>query len=807
MRSSSIIVVAAALLSCCAARATAAWPDAGVDALIESSCIHCHDSDTETRLNFAVLGRDLSDPDVFRQWVNVFDRVHDGEMPPASEPQPDAKQLKETLSTLRSELREANRAVQDRQGRVPSRRLTRLEYEYTIRDLLLIEEDLAKALPEESDSGGFDTVGAAQRISPIHLRSYLQAADQALEAAINLGPRPRPGPRLVDYLNSPYVNMWHDRPLRNGGSVTRKLDDAVALFIDADYLMRSDACGLRIPVPGLYRITAEAYSYQARTPVTLKLIHTSELRGGAQLLGAFDLLPGQTRSVQVTAFLRPGDYFYPSVADLDPENGVFAARDADGNRTGAANYDGEGIAVKPARVEGPLFDTWPPVRTRQLFAGMELVASPDGRGYQANLTRPPIEHVRDVVSRIAPLAFRRPPMEDEIESFVALAEPPLEEGRRFTDALRVPLRSMLSSPQLLFFGGEPGQLDDFALASRLSYFLWKSLPDEALFQLARDGVLSEPAVLAAQVDRMLDDEKSTRFVRDFLGQWLRLYDINATTPDENLCPEFDDVLNQAIMRESELFFTDLVRDNLSVRNLIDSDYTFLNRRLAEHYGIEGITGQEFRRVTLPVDSPRGGILTQASVLKVTANGTVTSPVVRGNFVLTNLLGTPPDPPPPDAGSIEPDTRGTTTIRETLAAHRTIEACASCHNEIDPPGFALESFDPIGRFRTTYRIPDGRTFDNFYLPGFREGLPVDPSGVTVDGTEFSGTTEFKHYLLDKIEQIARNFISRIIVYSTGGEIQFADRDEVEAILERTGEDDFPVRTIIHEVVQSRLFREK
>jgi hypothetical protein len=203
-----------------------------------------------------------------------------------------------------------------------------------------------------------------------------------------------------------------------------------------------------------------------------------------------------------------------------------------------------------------------------------------------------------------------------------------------------------------------------------------------------------------------------------------------------------------------------------------------------------------RRVELPADSPRGGVLTQASVLKSTANGTTTSPVTRGNFVLSNLSGTPPAPPPPDAGSIEPDTRGKTTIREILAAHRNIETCAKCHREIDPPGFALESFDPIGRFRTKYRITR-----------FREGLPVDASGVTADGKKFSGIREFKKLLLAKNEQIARHFISRLVVYSTGGEIQFADREELDAIVDRTRDAGFPVRTIIHEVIKSKMFRNK
>ncbi len=386
-----------------------------------------------------------------------------------------------------------------------------------------------------------------------------------------------------------------------------------------------------------------------------------------------------------------------------------------------------------------------------------------------------------------------------MQSILSLAKPAIKEGRDFVSVLRVSLRALLSSPQFVLFGGKAGRLDDFSLANRLSYFLWKSMPDEELFALADEGRLSDPTVLARQVDRMLDDEKSNRFVRDFFGQWLRLNKVNATTPDAKLYPEYDELLGDAIPKESEYFFGALIKENLSVSNLIDSGFTFVNSRLATHYGIPGVAGQHFRRIELPDDSPRGGVLTQAAILKTTANGTVTSPVIRGNFVLTNFLGTPPAPPPPSVGSIEPDTQGKTTIREILAAHRNIPACNKCHREIDPPGFALESFDPIGGFRTNYRTNAKKTYG--------DGPAVDASGMTADGKAFSGIEEFKRHLLEKKEQVARNFMSQLIVYSTGGDIQFADREELQAIFERTREDDFLLRDIIHEVVHSNMFRHK
>ena len=320
-------------------------------------------------------------------------------------------------------------------------------------------------------------------------------------------------------------------------------------------------------------------------------------------------------------------------------------------------------------------------------------------------------------------------------------------------------------------------------------------------KLAEQGKLSDRETLHKQVDRLLDHEHGERLVSDFVGQWLRLYKINATSPDKKLYGEYDELLGNSLVKETEAFFADLIRRNLPTKNLLDSDYTFLNRRLAEHYQIPGVQGQHFRRVQLPKDSVRGGVLTQASVLKTTANGSVTSPVIRGNFVLTNLFGTPPPPPPPSAGSLEPDTRGTTTIREQLAAHRELDSCNSCHRLIDPPGFALESFDPIGGFRTEYRTTGGGGLFSF----FKKKPVVDASGVTSSGRKFSNIVEFKKILLDEHEAFTRNLVIQLLVYSTGGEIQFADREVVDEILAQTRDTDFRLRDIIHAVVESRLFR--
>jgi hypothetical protein len=423
-----------------------------------------------------------------------------------------------------------------------------------------------------------------------------------------------------------------------------------------------------------------------------------------------------------------------------------------------------------------------------------------------------MEQIKEIVSRIGPRALRRPLRDTEPKAWAALAKPVLESGRGFEEGLRVVLRALLSSPEFLYHEAAPGPLDDYALATRLSYLLWKSLPDDQLLFLAAGGRLNDPEVLTNEVNRMLADEKAQRFVEDFLDQWLELKDIDATTPDEKLYPEYDDVLRQAMLEETRRFFFEMIRSDLGVREFIDSDFTFLNRRLAEHYGIPGVQGLDFRKVTLPAESPRGGLLTQASILKVTANGTNTSPVPRGSFVLANLLGTPPSPPPPGVGSVEPDTRGATTIREELAAHRKMESCNRCHREIDPPGFALESFDPIGGFRSRYRSTGqgDRPLTKLYgrpVREYRLGPPVDASGETSDGELFAGIRDFKRLMKPKEDQLARHFLNQLIAYSTGAEVEFADRKERDQILEQAGREGYPIRGMIHAVVQSKMFRNK
>ena len=412
-------------------------------------------------------------------------------------------------------------------------------------------------------------------------------------------------------------------------------------------------------------------------------------------------------------------------------------------------------------------------------------------------------------------AYRRPVSEAEVQLFLGLFKDQFSQGLGFANSMLAAYTAVLSSPGFLYVEEKPGRLDDFALASRLSYFLWNSEPDETLRSLAQSGKLHQPAVLKAQTDRLLDDPKSRRFVDAFTDYWLDLRKMDDTSPSTMLYNDYemDDALKLAASEETRLFVQELFRANLPASNIVSSDFTFLNQRLAEHYGVQGVNGVKMRRVTLPKDSVRGGLLTQASVLKVTANGTTTSPVIRGHWITERILGIETPPPPPKIPSVEPDIRGAVTIRQQLEKHRADISCASCHSKMDPPGFALESFDVMGGFRDRYRAAkegvtpapgigmDGQRFAFFY------GLPVDCTGSLPDGPAFQDVRELKRLLLADPVPIARNFVRQLSVYATGAPVRFSDRPAIEKILQVTSADNYGVRSIVHELVQSDLFQTK
>lgn len=411
-------------------------------------------------------------------------------------------------------------------------------------------------------------------------------------------------------------------------------------------------------------------------------------------------------------------------------------------------------------------------------------------------------------------AYRRPASDEEAQVFVDLFKDQFGRGLGFAKSMLAAYTAVLSSPGFLYVDEKPGRLDDYALASRLSYFLWNSGPDNAMRTLAERGELHQPAVLKAQTERLLNDPRSRRFVDAFTDYWLDLRKADDTSPSTTLYNDYalDDSLKLAALEETRLYVAELLRADLPASNVVSSDFTFLNERLAQHYGIPGVTGVEMRRVTLPKESLRGGLMTQASVLKVTANGTTTSPVLRGHWITERILGVE-TAPPPKVPSVEPDIRGAVTIRQQLEKHRADPTCASCHNKMDPPGFALESFDVMGAWRDHYRAAkegatpapgigmDGQRFAFFY------GLPVDCTGALPDGRTFKDVRELKARLLDNPAPIARNLVHQLAIYATGAPVRFSDREQLEQILKRTSAGNYGLRSIVRELVQSDLFQTK
>jgi hypothetical protein len=411
--------------------------------------------------------------------------------------------------------------------------------------------------------------------------------------------------------------------------------------------------------------------------------------------------------------------------------------------------------------------------------------------------------------------YREPVQEVDVQLFLDLIKKRLEAGVGFANAMLSGYTAVLASPEFVFVDDKPGRLDNNALATRLALFLWNSEPDLALRARAAKGELTRSEVLRAETQRMLADPKAERFVNSFLDYWLELRRMDDTTPSTTLYNDYylDDSLTEAATAETRLFFTELLRKNLPARNIVDSNFTYLNGRLAAHYGIPNVEGYQMQRVSLPADSIRGGFLTQASVLKVTANGTTTSPVLRGKWIMERIVGFEIPPPPAAVPAVEPDIRGATTIREQLNKHRADESCAMCHRKIDPPGFALESFDVMGGWRDRYRaesklVPPEIGFGKNGWPfQFHYAQKVDPSGQLPDGRSFKDVRDFKKLLLADERGIARNLARQLSVYATGAPVRFSDRAKIDRIVDATKGSEYGVRSIIDELIQSDLFRSK
>lgn len=789
-------------------------------------CTDCHDSaEAKGGLNLEDLKIDPSDPKEFSIWELVHDRVEAGEMPPKKKDQPEGKEKEAALKWLDGQLKEADLKRQARDGRVPLRRLNRTEYEYSMRDLLHLPElEVREMLPPDGENHGFDNVSSALDLSYVQLGRYLEASGKALDEAMKLEP-----PVKMKTERFPALEEGRFKSVVEKQKEALKLGNAVGLLRQPNSAQAQWWFSkFRPPVDGYYKLRAKTFGFlwNRGAAVMTDDPHVFSLHAvfGTmnRQLAIFDV-PSMARPEvrEATVYLKRGDQIEIFFGSLDDRNK---------GKTPLNEYVAPGVAVEWLEAEGPFPDPagYPTAAYRSLFGDLPIerwteesgVKQPaktmivEGNGkraqwkvnkserhYVVNPGPDPEATAKRLLTNFMERAFRRPVPEGEVERYLALVRPKLAKKVAFQEAMKQGFQGVLCSPDFLFLQ-ESEPLDGYARAARLSYFLWRSMPDERLLEVARNA----PDKLADEVERMLKDPKAERFVKDFTGQWLGLRKLSETQPDEVLYPEFDSLLLHSMPLETQSFFRAMLERDLGADHLVDSDFTFLNAPLADLYGIKDVKGVGIREVKLPEDSVRGGLITQASLMKITANGTTTSPVIRGVWILDRLLGKPAPPPPPGTPAIEPDIRGATTVREQLIKHSSDTSCARCHVNIDPPGFALESFDPIGTYRENYRVlGDGKPAKKGVR--YRVGPPVDSSGTAPGGESFDNIDSFREILLKDERQLARNLMGRLITFGTGAGVSYADREAVECLLDETVNKDYGVRTMIHALVRSELFSKK
>jgi hypothetical protein len=814
----------------------------------------------------------------FNNWVLIHDRVTKGEMPPKKKERPESNELATFTKSLSSALISAEQGRLASEGRATRRRMNRYEYENALRDLLHAPWlQLRDSLPEDGEAERFNKIGDSLDVSHVQMARYLAAADYALREAM-APQAERPNSKIHRYyardqrsytrpMKYSVFNTAPERatfpvlgfagqpdvrsekvPLTVGSSNPdlRELE-GVGVVAGAYEPIEPKFEEFTAPLPGHYKLRFNAYSVwvgpgegskwyipdlnvvsrgHRDEPITITAETPPRL---LRKLGDFDVTP-EPGLHEVDTWLLAGEMIRPDAGRL------FRSRPGAGRwQNPLAEKDGQpGVVFRWMEVEGPIGEEWPPASHKLLFGDLPIVNRQrpkvvEDQAIRTNrfgrarfkkapgvevVSKQPAADAERLLGNFIRQAYRHPVSDGEVKRFLPVVKHALKLGNNFTEAMISAYTAVLSSPEFLYLEEKPGRLDDYAVASRLSFFLWNSPPDAELRACAAKGQLRQPEALRAQTERMLADQKSRRFIEAFLDYWLDLRKIVATAPDANLYSDYylDDLLEESALEETRLFFAELLKGNLPARNIVASDFAMLNERLAAHYGLPPVQGVALRRTNLPQDCTRGGFMTQAAVLKVTANGTTTSPVLRGAWITERILGQKPPPPPPNVPALEPDIRGAVTIRQQLDKHRSLETCSACHAKIDPAGFALENFDVMGGWRERYRSEsEGELAAGLAKSGqkfaFHYAQPVDATGTLPDGRQFKDVRELKQLLLADERQLARNLTRQLAVYATGAPIHFADRQEIEKILDLANSTQYGVRNLIVELVQTELFLKK
>ncbi len=735
-----------------------------VTPFLKRNCVLCHQQKNAT------AGLDLSQyesadaawkhPEV---WEKVSARLMDGTMPPKGLPRPPMQQRDAVLTWIRDGLQDLARSAKPDPGRVTARRLNRAEYNNTIRDLLGVDFQPASSFPADDAGYGFDNIGDVLTVSPVLMEKYVDAAWEIAQRAI-VSP--------LDRMEPTYARL--------SGDELRKLGPSASTAAGALAFPHTQEATYDFPADAEYEITLRVADRRRKreTPGLMALAvvgHAAPRVFETQLPSGGEDSPNE---FSIRARIPAGKHILRA-ATVDSEIRAQLYRDeADPNRM---------IGVSYFEVRGPFGEPKRAITEshRQIF-----LCSPSNREQQGRCAS-------QILKRLTRLAYRRPVTDAYIKPHLSLAAEARAEGFPFEEQIRLALQGVLVSPQFLFRIERGGKADadsrvstltPIELASRLSYFLWSSMPDEELLTAAERGHLQTREHVMSQVKRMLADPKSRALTENFAGQWLRLRNIDLVQPDRDLFPEFDASLRRAMKRETELMFEALLHEGGTVDDILVGDFTFLNERLARHYGISGVEGEEFRRVAL-TGTRRSGLLTHASLLTISSYPTRTSPVLRGLWLLESIIGAPPPPPPPDVPELDADGVGeAATLRERMEMHRADPTCAACHSKMDPLGFSLENYDAIGR----YREAEGK-------------FPIDASGTLPDGVSFDGPEAMKRALLGQRHQIALNLAEKMLTFALGRGLERYDRAAVDALAASMEAKQYRISTLVEEICWSMPFR--
>ncbi len=782
--------------------------DKGLDDLVKpffaQHCVNCHGAmKPKGDLRLDTLTVDFDSPKIMAHWEEIMGRINSGEMPPKEKTRPKADDVARVAEWIAGQLAEAEATRQSSaKEKVSFRRLSREEYANTIRDLLGVTYDATDptGLPEDPDWHGFQRIGSVLTLSPTHVEKYLAAAESALNEAMPAGPQPKR--ELV---------RWTPFDLRYRGFEKEYEARGIADKVRIDIVPNNgalDSRTLNIKTPGEYLVRVKLSGLRpegGRAP-RLRLYAS----GISRLLFEQDIEAPEDKPVTIEfrTHLPVGQHPIRIVNAVPGPNPEARRSRASGTPNAFTDLksrvpwqikftDDDGKPIVPFLLldsiewDGPVVNSWPTAAHQRIFFGGDKAVKD-------------MAYARRIVARFAERAWRRPVAAAEVDRLLKLVENAQKLGDNFEESVKTALAAALCSKSFLYLEegnikAASSRLNDWELASRLSYFLWSSMPDQRLLDLAAAGKLHEADTLRGEVRRMLADPKAATFAQSFPQQWLQLRKVGMFAPDKVLYPDYDEYLEKSMIAETTGFFREVLQRNDSLREFLDSDWTMLNERLAGHYGIAGVHGEQMRRVALKPEDHRGGLLTHASILSLTSDGTRHRPVHRGVWVLESIVGKPPPPPPanvPALGTPEPKARKT-TLREKLQLHRADANCAACHQRIDPLGLAFDNFDAIGRWRTVETVRDGAGADP----------KLDPSGELVDGRKFADAVGLKRLLLDDTAKFAEAFTEKLATYALRRGMTFPDRTELKRIAEQAKANDFKLAALIEAFVVSELFQKR